>query len=59
MNKKLKATKEERARMDEVDTKQQDAIELISQRIEHLIWAVCVLTVIWGGVIILVLTERK
>lgn len=59
MNKKLKATKEERARMDAVDTRQQDAIELIGQRIEHLIWAVCLMVLIFVGTIIFVASGNR
>ena len=59
MKKKIIATNEERARMDEIDAKQQDAIEMIGRRVEHLVWVICVLSVIWGGVVILILTGKK
>lgn len=47
MKKKIMATKAERAKMDEVDRRQQDSIEELSELISHLTWAVIVLSVIW------------
>lgn len=47
MNKKLIATKAERERMDEVDRRQQDSIEELSELVNHLTWSIIVLSIIW------------
>jgi hypothetical protein len=52
MNKKLLASKEERARMDEIDQRQQDAIETLSTRVDTLVWAIFLVNFIWGTTVI-------
>lgn len=54
MKKTLIVTKEERSKMDDVDQKQQDAIETVASRMDSLVWAILIVNLIWAGALIFV-----
>lgn len=46
MTQEVRDSKALRPRMDEVDKAQQEAIELLSDRVDTLIWVLCVLSIL-------------